>query len=891
MDVFIGFIGLVVLVLLIITFATLSGKFEIILRRVDHIHNEIQQLQQRMDAQLPSQQMLQQEQPRLHSVPQSQPQYAPQTQPQPQPPYAQPPQPIWQPQQLQQPQVQAQSISQPPHQHQPIPQPQLSYQYQPNPPYQHQNQPNLQPAPQAPPRYQPQPQPQKSVETWLGKNVAGIVASVLIFLGLVFLSFLVIPLFTDTLKIITMFSFSALLWIAGFLLVRRRKNSFTTVLLGCGSGAIFISILVTYLYFHALSDVVAFALLLVWMAVCFGIVKLTDSLVVSIITHLGMAISVCLGYLGGIEDSKVLLLLVYQLLSTVLIIVGNVLCCKKTYRLGLFASSALIVVAGIAMWVFFGETLGTFSTSLPTSLVAVAFILQFVGASVLSGMLFHSIAKLENSSSRLVLALANNLIWLVTLCVDIALLVFKLYFVLAQPASHDLGAGSNYLAFLLPAMVTAVCAFVYSVVVTSVHKGLAFPREMAVASVALTMAFAVCVLFANSLLLDFSAAPIPAISAIILPAMVLMGIFQFTKERAYALMAALALGIDLLLMLFGGYDKLTEYGTVVLPVLYLLFGVALLYIQYRQLPLDVRAKALGSARLITIPYVELALVVILFTSDFLYGSAVLLLTLSVLLTVFFLMRLDRKPYHDTSLSSLLKINELLLFFVAAVYIAFGASGPTGSFVLNPRDMLDTILYLLVAVVCLALIALRISGYSDKPPESPAGSRGTNSLERSTVKPAFSAFYALAFTVLTLAIIYGSTNWFSEPYVLSLVSMVLALTSIALGFILRNKAFRIYGLVLVMVCVLKLLVFDLGELNSILRVVAFIGGGIICFAISALYNFAVKRFDAEKPRISPTPPPPVELRAETPLAPPLPAEIRPEIPLVSPSDTFIDGANK
>jgi len=105
--------------------------------------------------------------------------------------------------------------------------------------------------------------------------------------------------------------------------------------------------------------------------------------------------------------------------------------------------------------------------------------------------------------------------------------------------------------------------------------------------------------------------------------------------------------------------------------------------------------------------------------------------------------------------------------------------------------------------------------------------------------------ALAFTALVFAVINGNTDWFSEPYVLSLVSMILALTSIALGFFMRNKVLRIYGLVLVMVCVLKLLTFDLGELNSIMGVIAFIRGGIICFVISALYNFAVKRFDTDK----------------------------------------------
>jgi hypothetical protein len=457
-------------------------------------------------------------------------------------------------------------------------------------------------------------------------------------------------------------------------------------------------------------------------------------------------------------------------------------------------------------------------------------------------MLFVSIARLENPSLRLTLAMANTLIWLTTLCVDISLLVFKLYFLRAQPSSYDLGAGDNYLAFLLPAIVMVLCALVYSVVVVSVRKVSGFPRNMTVASVALTMAFALCALLANRVLLGFYDAPLPAIGGYLLLALALMGIFQFTKDKAYAFMAIVALGVDLFVMLPDGYGELAwygemlGYGTVLLPGLYLLLGIALLFILYLQMPLDVRAKVLGPARLITIPYVELALAAILVTPDLIYGKAALFLLIALALTLFFLLGLDRRPYPDLPLHYLLKVNELLLFFTVAAFIA-----------IDPRDTLSMVLYALVTVVCLALVALRVSARSVRPAAGTAGPSGGRPVGGAAGKTAFDVFYALAFTVLTLALIYGSTDWFSEPYALSLVSMVLALASITFGFVMRNKALRIYGLVLVMVCVLKLLVFDLGELNSLLRVIAFIGGGVICFVISALYNFAVKRFDGEKPK--------------------------------------------
>jgi uncharacterized membrane protein len=83
------------------------------------------------------------------------------------------------------------------------------------------------------------------------------------------------------------------------------------------------------------------------------------------------------------------------------------------------------------------------------------------------------------------------------------------------------------------------------------------------------------------------------------------------------------------------------------------------------------------------------------------------------------------------------------------------------------------------------------------------------------------------------------DWSELPYVLSLACMVAALLVIALGFWSRARSLRLTGLVVLVICVLKLAVLDIGDVNSLMRVISFIIGGVICFAISALYNFLVK----------------------------------------------------
>ena len=97
------------------------------------------------------------------------------------------------------------------------------------------------------------------------------------------------------------------------------------------------------------------------------------------------------------------------------------------------------------------------------------------------------------------------------------------------------------------------------------------------------------------------------------------------------------------------------------------------------------------------------------------------------------------------------------------------------------------------------------------------------------------------TLIILATIRGfAPDLFNAVYVLSLASMVSALICVIAGFIGKAKPLRLYGLFLTLLCVVKLITYDVRNLDTLLRIVAFIGGGIICFAISALYSYSEQR---------------------------------------------------
>ena len=75
-------------------------------------------------------------------------------------------------------------------------------------------------------------------------------------------------------------------------------------------------------------------------------------------------------------------------------------------------------------------------------------------------------------------------------------------------------------------------------------------------------------------------------------------------------------------------------------------------------------------------------------------------------------------------------------------------------------------------------------------------------------------------------------------------MFIASICILFGFKFKNKSIRIYGLIVILMSVIKIVIIDMWGQDSIIRVVALMLGGIICFAISALYNKFEKRYSLE-----------------------------------------------
>lgn len=97
------------------------------------------------------------------------------------------------------------------------------------------------------------------------------------------------------------------------------------------------------------------------------------------------------------------------------------------------------------------------------------------------------------------------------------------------------------------------------------------------------------------------------------------------------------------------------------------------------------------------------------------------------------------------------------------------------------------------------------------------------------------------TVLLITILL---SFKASGAVLSIAVFVLAIVLIIIGFKYETKGLRIYGLVIALICAVKLVMVDITYQNTVGHAISFFVSGILCFAISFIYSFVEKKYKNE-----------------------------------------------
>jgi len=97
-----------------------------------------------------------------------------------------------------------------------------------------------------------------------------------------------------------------------------------------------------------------------------------------------------------------------------------------------------------------------------------------------------------------------------------------------------------------------------------------------------------------------------------------------------------------------------------------------------------------------------------------------------------------------------------------------------------------------------------------------------------------AYVGFKYTVLLLVVL---KSYSVETVACNVFAFAFALLCILLGFKIYKKGIRIYGLVLAMLYVVKMLLVDVAYSSPVGIAIGLLLAGIICFTISAIYNYA------------------------------------------------------
>ena len=636
--------------------------------------------------------------------------------------------------------------------------------------------------PKIPPKHRPgnaharAPRTTQDYEKLFGKNLMGIFASVLIFISLIIFATLILPHLTDTMKMIAMYLASAAVLTAGLLLYRKnRENLFYIAIIGCGAGSLYLSLLLTNLYFEVIGDIVLYLLILVWAGFVRYLTKIKN-LVFTVIGQAGILIATILGTMMCVfehDPKKYLVLTIFYFISAV--VFSNIgkkatyeenLCthiCKTlnviVYTIGLTAlSHALYTPVYTHCW-------NTYPYN-AVLLVINAFL--FIGY-LLIEFFFSYREETKTGIAFQVISMIN------------ATLVVLLF-----DAPGLLESKWTFGVFMY---LIAIAALIYA---ETRRAGYTIFSQ----TWCLIMVWVACV--SNPFMEDHLFAYLTVIPCMLV---------GYRKKDSVYLIAGLVylgmlpfiswpynhLGIEYLFMLAALYAVFLYVSRKTDHTWFKMIGYVLLSFTTLEVVDEVSYKIMNSFKgyKLGTGYRQAKGVKDISTKS-------KLITFSVLSVIHLV--LNKLKYFGTK-----KPVEIMMYCINALLMF------TGCLFMN---MTDEALWKL-PIILITLLLFVINSKEILPKHKYAG-----------------YYIAFKYTALMLCIL-GSYD--VVDYMTSIFLLVFAIVSIVTGFYKDMIAFRMYGLILSMISIVKLIMVDIKYDSTIENAISFFVSGVLCFVISFIYN--------------------------------------------------------
>lgn len=618
----------------------------------------------------------------------------------------------------------------------------------------------------------------KFKEVIVGKYFIGALASLLIFIAAISLINLVWDSLTPGMKLGILILSGTALTVLGFTLIRKKKNPISSIILGTGAGLLFISILSANMYFKFIESTTAIILVGIWSGFFILSYKYTQVFFTSIIAYIGSYIAIILG-LGLIAKS--IDYIVLSLFATGV----SALMVVTSYKWTNYNRQTLSVILSILSY----STLLLWGMTGKKSLgMSFLFYYRFLFTLILivTYILLNYMYKLIDRDEKRLWSLIAG--FLVTLLVTILTILYT-----DMPNSFFINRKRATFFFLTINLIQLILIeFRFNRIVQPLTK-----------YYTITISLATLILISEMYI---------SFIGLTLVVIILLIIEKIMKHNNYSKIIPIMLAIDLLLLATHSiYNPIfIYYGLLQVSV-----TSYILYIGYKT------NKTKDIFRLKTI-------------SLFIYMVNSITIPSNI--------------FHNFSLSTSTTIKYLSATIIIIILsnIGFFKEWSAKDFEIFgknkniPYDKTKYMFYIITTILYFRGISLISSDYYNHfiiiLSTLALALTQTISLLKYNNKDKWLGFWiGIKYWILTWTSLISIFNLNVNSILLSVTGLMIALGSIAVGFKLKTKSLRLYGLMLTILMVLKFIIIDLSQENSITRIIALLIGGFICFGISVLYN--------------------------------------------------------
>ncbi|HPF29398.1 MAG TPA: DUF2339 domain-containing protein, partial [Lachnospiraceae bacterium] len=207
-----------------------------------------------------------------------------------------------------------------------------------------------------------QPMQRNGLEHMVGNNIMGILASILIFIGLILVATVAYDSLSDVARMVGCFIVSILILGCGLWGMKKNRNAFFISLAGCGTGAVYISFFLTYAVFGIFNEIVLYILLALWSVAVFFLDG-KKSVLFKLIGQLGLLISLLFGiiYQNKMDDHMQIEIFLLVLFNFYFLISLFYLFLDRTGKrssniIALVINSIGVVIMNLDLMVIFGNS-------------------------------------------------------------------------------------------------------------------------------------------------------------------------------------------------------------------------------------------------------------------------------------------------------------------------------------------------------------------------------------------------------------------------------------------------------------------------------------------------------------------------------------------------------